>query len=223
MTVAGPFVRPAPEGAVTLVAPVAAAVGSRAAAAALACAGADQDRAGLLVDLCEGRAPRPGLIASRAARQLEERLAARLPDAAVASRGWLCRLVLPAERASLADLPGIAAIARGCAAVFHLPSPLLQPALEEDALSARGALLRADLAEDRALTALLARDLVGRSLRVAVLKRPLGWVASQRALAGALPRDAAGGLPGRLLRRLLVEADHGRPRPGLSPPTCGGW
>jgi hypothetical protein len=66
-------------GPVVLVAPVGAAVGSRPAAAALACAGSELDRAGLLIDLDDGRAPRPSLIATAAARALEERLAAHLP------------------------------------------------------------------------------------------------------------------------------------------------
>ena len=43
--------------------------------------------AGLLVDLDPGRPPRPSLIATVAARELEERLAAHLPEAGVASRG----------------------------------------------------------------------------------------------------------------------------------------
>ena len=64
-------------------------------AAALACAGSDPDRAALLLELSDGRAPRPALVASAAARALEERLAAHLPEAGVASRGALCHLTLP--------------------------------------------------------------------------------------------------------------------------------
>ena len=69
---------------VVLVTRVGTAAGSRAAAAALACAASEPDRAALLVDLDEARAPRPSLIATAGARALEERLAAHLPDAAVA-------------------------------------------------------------------------------------------------------------------------------------------
>ena len=89
-------------------------------------------------------------------------------------------------------------------AVLHLPPGLLHPVLEEGGVRPSGALLRADLSEDRALTALAARDLLARGLRVGVLKRPLGWVASRRALAGALPPGAVGGLPIRLAERLLA-------------------
>ena len=66
------------------------------------------------------------------------------------------------------------------------------------------ALLRADLGRDRALAALAVRDLIGRGLSVVVAKRPLAWVPSRRALFGALPRGATGGLSPRLLRRLGV-------------------
>ena len=68
-------------GAVVLVTAVGAASGARAAAAALACAASEPDRAALLIDLDGGRAPRPSLVATSAARALEERLAAHLPDA----------------------------------------------------------------------------------------------------------------------------------------------
>jgi hypothetical protein len=63
-------------------------------------------------------------------------------------------------------------------------------------------LLRADLAEDRALTALTVGDLAARGLPVAVLKRPLAWIPSRRALFGVLPAGAPGGLPAGLVKRL---------------------
>jgi hypothetical protein len=50
---------------------------------------------------------------------------------------------------------------------------------------------------------LVTRDLIGRGLRVMVLKRPLAWLPSRRALFGVLPEGAPGGLPPRLLDRLL--------------------
>ncbi len=75
-----------------LVTAVGEAAGSRAAAAALsACAGVEE--AGLLVDLSEARPPRPALFATVGAQRLEERLAAHLPEAGVASR----RPYLPVE------------------------------------------------------------------------------------------------------------------------------
>ncbi len=74
-----------------LVTAVGEAEGSRGAAAALACAGADIDLATLLVDVA-GEAPRPTLLASAAAHRLEERLVAHLPAARVAARGQVCHL-----------------------------------------------------------------------------------------------------------------------------------
>jgi hypothetical protein len=177
---------------------VGAAAGSRAAAAALACAGSDSDRAGLLIDLADGRAPRPSLLATAAARDLEERLAAHMPEAGVASRGSTCHLKLPGAVDGIERIPAALPLARGAIAAIHLPPALLQPALAEPRIGATGALLRADLREDRALTALAVRDLVARGLRVAVLKRPLDWLSARRALLGALPADAA--LPRSVLR-----------------------
>jgi len=91
-------------------------------------------------------------------------------------------------------------------AAVHLPPHLLQAVLEEPLARVGGVVLRADLSADRALTALAARDLMERGLRVAVLKQPLGWLASRRALAGILPAGSGGGLPGRLCERLLGES-----------------
>jgi hypothetical protein len=186
---------------VVLVTQVGAATGARAAAAALACAGSDADRAGLLIDLAGGRAPRPSLVATAAARELEERLAAHLPEAGVASRGRVCHLKLPPDLDGTERITAALPLARGLVAAIHLPPRLLQPALAETRIRPSAALLRADLAADRALTALVARDLIDRGLRVAVLKRPLGWLAARRALLGAAP--ASGGLPVQLCERLL--------------------
>lgn len=181
------------------------AVGSRAVAAALACAGADSDRAALVIDLAPGRAARPALVATRAARRLEERLAVHRPQAGVASRGQICHLALSADRKGIALVAGSLALARESVCVVHLQPDLLQPLLEEPGFEASGALLRADLDSDRALTALAARDLIDRGLRVMVLKRPLAWLPSRRALFGVLPEGSPGGLPPRLLDRLLEE------------------
>lgn len=205
MSASGPA-HPRPGGgAVILVTAVGSAAGLRAAAAALACAGAEPDLAALLVELGDGRPPRPGLIASAGARALEERLAAHLPEASVASRGRICRLALPLDLGGVDLLPGVLAIARDAIAVVQLPPSLFRAALEEPRVRASGALLRADLGADRALTALTARDLAERGLRVAVLKRPLGWAAARLALAGLLPAGAAGALPPRIRSKLLCE------------------
>ena len=146
--------------------------GSRAAAAALACAGAEPDRAGLLVDLDDGRAPRPTLVASAAARELEERLAAHLPEAGVASRGQICHLALPA------DPDGLERVARGAGArsrlvgVVHLPPAPAAGGARSGRSGRPAALLRADLDRGPRPTALAVRDLIEQGLRPAVLKRP---------------------------------------------------
>jgi hypothetical protein len=195
---------------VVLVTRVGAAGGSRAAAAELACVGSEPDRASLLVDLDSGRAVRPALIATAAARKLEERLAVHLPQAAVASRGQICRLTLPTEPSGLDGVGAALPAVRDSVAVIHLPPHLLQVTLDDPRIRPTAVLLRADLADDCALTALAARDLIERELRVAVLKRSPGWLAARRALLGGLPASD-GGLPARVRERLLGD-DRQPPR-----------
>jgi hypothetical protein len=189
-------------GPVVLVTRVGAATGSKAAAAALACAASDPVRAALLIDLDNGRAPRPSLLATAGARALEERLAAHLPQEAIASRGRICHLKLPADQNGGARIAAALPLVREAAAVVHLPPGLLRPLLDEAPVRPTAALLRADLAKDHALTALAVRDLLARDLRVAVLKRPLGWLPARAALLGALP-DAGHALSERLAEQLI--------------------
>jgi hypothetical protein len=197
-----------PEGSTVVVTAIGAAEGSRGAAAALACAGADGERAPLLADL-GGRPPRPTLVASAAARTLEERLAAHLPQARVAARGQVCHLAAAAAGEGFEQAAAAATVARGGLAVVHVPPGELQDLLADPAAPRfTGALLRADLGEDRALLALVVRDLLDRGLAVGVLKRRLSWVTERRALFGALGSDPQG-LSSSLLRRLLQ-------------PSCGG-
>jgi hypothetical protein len=180
--------------------------GSRGAAAALACAGAAVDRATLLVDV-GGRPPRPTLLASAAARRLEERLVAHLPRARVAARGQVCHLGVAADPEGLEVAAAAVTVARGALAVLHLaPAPLRSLLADRPGPAPSGVLLRADLGADRALVALAVADLIARDLTVAVLKQRLGWVAERRALFGALAPDAAGGLSARLLRQLSISA-----------------
>jgi hypothetical protein len=184
--------------------------GSRAAAAALACAGSDPDRPGLLVDV-GSRAPRPTLVASAGARELEERLAVHLPRLRAASRGQTCYLAVADDAAAFEAVWAALPLVRDSVAVIHLPAARLQEALSELGALATGAMLRADLGEDRALTALAARDLVERGLRTKVVKQPLAWVAARRALFGVMPAAAPGGLPAGLLNSLLesqISAEH---------------
>jgi len=200
---------PRPGGPVVLVARVGEASGSKPAAAALACAASEPDRAALLIDLDEGRTPRPSLIATAGARALEERLSAHMPDAAVASRGSICQLKLAAEEDGIERIAAALPLVRESAAVVHLPPGRLRPVLEEPRIRPTAALLRADLAQDRSLVALAARDLMDLGLRVAVLKQPPNPVISRLALLGALPAPGwvfPTGLHGRLLDAPLTVA-----------------
>jgi hypothetical protein len=199
------FENPLRRNPVVAVTSVGEAEGSRAAAAALACAGAGTDVATLLVDV-GGRVPRPTLIASAAAQKLEERLSAHLPESRVAARGLVCHLFVPAGAEGLDAASAAASVARDALTVLHLPSGLLQAALAEPNLRPSGALLRADLCSDRALVALVVRDLLERGLTAGVLKRRLSWMAERRALFGVLPPGSPGALPERLARRLTGAA-----------------
>lgn len=193
-------------GPVVLVTAAGRASGSRAAAAALACAGSEPDRAGLLVDV-GGRPPRPTLIASAGARELEERLAIHLPMARAAARGQTCHLAVPAEDSAFESVAAALPLVRDSIAAIHLPPNLFRDALEVPGLASSGALLRADLPADRALTALAVRDLTARGLSVCVLKQQLAWIPSRRAFFG-IPAGAQGGLPDRLARKLLSPMRH---------------
>ena len=195
------FVNPLPEGPVVLVTAVGQAEGARAAAAALACAGAGLDSPALFVDV-GGRAPRPAVLASAAAQKLEERLGAHLPELKVAARGQLCHLAVSGDSGGLDSAAAAVTVARGGRAVLHLPPELLGEALEDrSGLRPSGVLLRADLAPDRSLVALAYRGLLDEGQAVGILKRRLGWMTERRALFGALPAGAPGGLPERLVRR----------------------
>jgi hypothetical protein len=193
---------PRADASVVVVTAVGEAEGSRGLAAALACADADVDRATLLVDF-GGRAPRPTLLASAAAQRLEERLVTHLPGARVAARGQLCHLAAAPDEQGFEVAAAAASGARDGLVVLHAPASLLQLLLTSGrSPMITGVLLRAEVAVDRALLALLVRDLLARDLAVAVAKQRLGWVAERRALFGALSPDSAGGLPTAVLRRL---------------------
>lgn len=188
---------------VVLVTAVGEAEGARGAAAALACAGADVDQVALLIDV-GGRPPRPTLLASAAARALEERLTAHLPSLRAAARGQVCHLAVSPDEEGFAAASAATTVARGALTAIHLPPPTLQPFLVSPrAPAASGVLLRADVAADRPLLALLAADLLGRGLKLAVLKQRLGWAAERRSLFGVPVPNGAAGLPPRLLQNLM--------------------
>jgi len=188
-------------GRVVLVTAVGAARGTKAAAAALACTGSEPDRPGLLVDV-GGGVPRPTLLASTGARELEGRLTAHLPHLRVSSRGQTCHLAVDDDLQTFESIRAALPLVRDSATVVNLPPGRLREALGEAGLGVCGALLCADLAADRALTAVVARDLIGCGLRVKVLGSPLAWVPARRALFGVASSDA---LPGRA-RDLVLRA-----------------
>ena len=188
--------------AVILVTAAGAASGSKAAAAALACAGSEPDRPGLLIDI-GGRPPRPTLVASAAARELEERLAVHLPRLRAASRGQTCHLAVADAPEAFESVRAALPLVRDSVAVVHLPPARLQGALADSGIRSTAAMLRADLDQDRALTALAVRGLIGQGLRTKVLKQALGWVPARRALFGVLPPVTPGGLPPGVTEALL--------------------
>jgi hypothetical protein len=192
-------------GRIVVATAVGAASGSRAAAAALACAGSEPDRPGLLIDI-GGRPPRPTLVASSGARELEERLTVHLPQLRAASRGGTCHLAIPGDADTLERLPAVLPLVREAVAVLHVPPEFFQDVLRVRGVEPNGVLFRADLASSRALTALAVRELRRRDSLVRVLKQPLAWVSARRALFGVLPPDAPGGLPTRL-RETLLESE----------------
>jgi hypothetical protein len=189
-------------GCVVLVSAVGAASGSKAAAAAIACAGSDQDLPGLLIDV-GGSPPRPALVASAGARELEERLAVHLPGARAASRGQTCHLAVAEDAVAFEEIQAALPLVRGSVAVVHAPPSLAQAAVANVGLGFTGALLRADLSADRALASLVAADMIAAGLVVRILKRPLAWIPERRSLFGVLPPSATGGLPPRQLAALL--------------------
>lgn len=197
------YLNPRPRPGPILVTGIGEAEGARAAAAALACEGSSADCSALFIDV-EGRPPRPTLLAAAPAQELERRISAHRAEARAAARGQVCHLAVAAEPDGLEVARAAMAIAGDGLSVVHLPPALLQPLLDGGlGRDPAGVLLRADLPADRALTALVARDLIARGLPVAVLKARLGWVSERRALFGLLPAGSGAALPERLVRRLL--------------------
>jgi hypothetical protein len=169
---------------------------------ALGAAEPGEGRGVLLAELGADRKRGATMLAGAPARELEE----GLRDAGfeqVAARGRLCWLGLPATEESLADLErALSSAPAGVIAVAHLPARLWQAALRDGDLRPRAGLLRADLPADRSLTVLAVTELRERRLPVRVASRPLGRVASRRALAGLETGGAAALRVGRLARGL---------------------
>jgi Transglycosylase SLT domain/D-alanyl-D-alanine carboxypeptidase len=159
----------------------------------------------LLAELGVERGRGPTMLASAPARELEERLR-ETGHERVAARGRLCWLGLAGtEEALTDDLPrAFAAVPAASLAIAHLPARLWTLALEQRSLRPRAGLLRADLPTDRALAALAVAELRERRLTVRVAARPLGRVASRRAMAGLEAGGAAARRVGRLARGLVA-------------------
>jgi hypothetical protein len=158
--------------------------GSEALAAALAVAAAGEQRAAIVVELAAAPRPRrPTLLASPAARRAEAALGGT--GAGAAARGLVCSYAAgQGDEGLQLAAEALAAVPECCAWVIHLERDLWQPALEHPGLRASAALIRAELPRDRALASLAVRDLRARGLRVRIAKRPPGWAAGRRALAG---------------------------------------
>jgi hypothetical protein len=159
----------------------------------------------LLVELAAEGVRGPTMLAAAAARELEDALRDEGFER-VAARGRLCWLGLPAAEDTLADLGrAIDALPDDGLAIAHLPARLWQPALADDRIpSPLAVLLRADLPDERALTALTVIELRARGVRARVATRPLGRVAARRALAGLEPGGAASSRAARLGRGLAA-------------------
>jgi hypothetical protein len=174
--------------------------GGLAVAAAVAVELAGERGGALLIDAGESGRRGATMLASARARAVEDALRKHGFELA-AARGRLCFLPLsPCDDAvdGLLESVVVAGEVAAPAVVAHLPGPLCRRLLSDAALEPQGVVLRADLPAQRALAALAVIELRERRVAARVVARPLGRVASRRALAGL----EIGGAAGRRLRRL---------------------
>jgi hypothetical protein len=176
--------------------------GGLAVAAAVGVALANGGRGVLLAEVGAPRGRGPTTLASGAARDLERKLRDQGFQRA-AARGRLCWLGVPDGEDSLGDLARALASVNPAISIVHVPAALWRAALDEPLLPLRSGLLRADLAADRPLTALAVIELRERRVPARVASRPLGLVASRRALAGLEIGGAAASRVARLARGLF--------------------
>ena len=148
---------------------------------------------------------RATMLASRAARSLEEELhSSEGPLAGAVARGRVCFLALTDEVAALDALAGAPALLGSQGALVASVAPeQWGPALARPDLQLTAALLRAELPVDRSLAALAVAELHERGLRVRVARQRLGTVPSRRARAGLDPGGPASSRVRRLVRGLL--------------------
>jgi hypothetical protein len=156
----------------------------------------------LIVEIGALRARRPTLLASAAARELEDGLREAGFDQ-VAARGRLCWLSLSREE----PFDGLDEVVLATEQFVQLtivavPAALWPEATERAPRAAAG-LLRADPRAERPLLALAVRELHERGLRARVATRPLARVGARRALAGLAPGAAASRQIARLARGLI--------------------
>lgn len=188
--------------------------GSEALAAALATCMAAEGGAALLVEVgAAAQRRRPTLLASPAARELEQRLGGTADGAA--ARGVLCHLAAGDGDEGLRRAAEALAAAGGVPCVVHVAPELWLAALEHPGLAARGALIRADVPRDRPLAGLAVRGLRARGLEVRVATRPLGWASGRRALAGVRPGGADDSRLRRWSRSLSLRAAGGQVLPAV--------
>ncbi|HVX32586.1 MAG TPA: hypothetical protein VHA80_05535 [Solirubrobacterales bacterium] len=184
---------------VVLVSAIGRAEGGRAAAAALACAGVGAARSPLLLDV-GGCRPRPTLLASAAAKRIEDRLAAALPGAAVGARGGVCHAAVRTDPAGIASLGAALDLLPRTAIVVHCEQEGLRSLMGAPVASRiAAALILSEPGIGRALAAPLLFELLDRGLAVALMARRQDWVAERRAMFGALPAGEVEGLPPALV------------------------
>ena len=195
--------------------------GGLAVAAAVGVALASSGPGVLVAELGAERGRGPTTLASACARDLERALRERGFRRA-AARGRLCWLALPDGEDALAELARALQAANPPISVVHVPGRLWRAALGEPALGLRSGLLRADLAADRPLTALAVIELRERGVPVRVASRPLGLVASRRALAGLEVGGGAAKRVARLARGLFARPASPRAQRGQALPLTLG-
>jgi hypothetical protein len=156
----------------------------------------------MLIEIGDGRGRGPTMLAAEGARQLEREL--RAAGAECAARGRLAWLRIPEQPGWLEALCDALELGRRARAiVVTVPARLFGEALACDGLDADAVLLRADLPRQRSLAALAAIELRRAGMRVRIVARAPGRVASRRALAGIDPGGDASRRSARLARGLL--------------------
>jgi hypothetical protein len=164
----------------------------------------------VMAEIGGARSRSPTLLASEAARELEDELRAAGLDRA-AARGRLCWLCLEAGEGSTEELERAVATASPRLVLAHVPPALWTPLL--DSLRPCAGLLRADTRADRALAALAVGELRERGAAARIATRPLGRVGARRAIAGLDPGGTSVRRIERLARGLRPGNDAGQALP----------